>query len=111
MRANSLLTTDGQWDGSAAAYIVASRNVIDVWFGLRRDFRTGYDDPVLRETAVAEDDLAVVLGARFGALVLETVQQINNEASYGQIRLVSSGYRSNRQKLDGAARPQHPDAK
>jgi hypothetical protein len=29
--------------------------------------------------------------------VLETVQQINNEASYGQIRLVSSGYRSNRQ--------------
>jgi hypothetical protein len=97
LRANSLLTTDGQWDGSAAAYIVASRNVIDVWFGLRRDFRTGYDDPVLRETAVAEDDLAVVLGARFGALVLETVQQINNEASYGQIRLVSSGYRSNRQ--------------
>jgi hypothetical protein len=97
LRANSLLTTDGQWDGSAAAYIVASRNVIDVWFGLRRDFRTGYDDPVLRETAVAEDDLAVVLGARFGALVLETVQQINNEASYGQIRLVSSGYRSSRQ--------------
>ena len=97
LRANSLLTTDGQWDGSAAAYFVASRNAIDVWFGLRRDFRTGYDDPVLRETAAAEDDLAVVFGARFGALVIETVQQTSNDASYGQIRLVSSGYRSNRQ--------------
>ncbi len=95
LRANSLLTTDGQWDGSAAAFIVASRKAIDVWFGLRRDYRTGYDDAVLRETAAAEDDLAVVLGARFGALVIETVQQINNEASYGQLRLVSSGYRSN----------------
>ncbi len=97
LRANSLLTTDGQWDGSAAAYFVASRNAIDVWFGLRQDFRTGYDDPVLRETAAAEDDLAVVFGARFGALVVETVQQTRNDASYGQIRLVSSGYRSNRQ--------------
>ena len=97
LRANSLFTTDGQWDGSAAAYLVASRNAIDVWFGLRQDFRTGYDDPVLRETAAAEDDLAVVFGARFGALVVETVQQTSNDASYGQIRLVSSGYRSNRQ--------------
>ncbi len=97
LRANSLVTTDGQWDGSAAAYIVASRNAIDVWLGLRQDFRTGYDDPVLRETAAAEDDLAVVFGARFGALVIETVQQTNNDASYGQIRLVSSDYRPNRQ--------------
>jgi len=35
-----------------------------------------------------------VLGVRFGALVLETVQQINNDASYGQLRLVSSGMRA-----------------
>ena len=97
LRANSLVSSDGQRDGSAAAFIVASRNAVDIWFGLRRDFRTGHDDPVLRETAAAEDDLAVVIGARFGALVIETVQQTSNDASYGQIRLVSSGYRSNRQ--------------
>lgn len=102
LRANSLVTTDGQWDGSAAAFVVASRNAIDVWLGLRRDFRTGYEDAVLRETAAAEDDLAVVLGARFGALVIETVQQANNGASYGQLRLVSSGYRSKQQSFPPA---------
>lgn len=92
-RVNSLVTSDGQWDSSAALYAVANRRAIDVWFGLRRDWRNGYNDPVLRETAAAEDDLAVVFGVRFGALVLETVQQLNNDASYGQLRLVSTGGR------------------
>ena len=91
LRVNSLVTSDNQWDGSAALFAVANRRAIDLWFGLRRDWRNGYNDPVLRETASAEDDLAVVLGARFGALVLETVQQLNNDASFGQLRLVSSG--------------------
>jgi len=90
-RINSLVTSDAQWDGSAALYAVASRRSLDVWFGLRRDWRSGYEAPVLRETAAAEDDLAIVLGVRFGALVIETVQQLNNEASYGQVRLVSTG--------------------
>jgi hypothetical protein len=91
LRVNSLFTSDDQWDGSAALFAVANRRAVDLWFGLRRDWRTGYEDPVRRETAAAEDDLAVVLGARFGALVLETVQQLNNDASYGQLRLVSTG--------------------
>lgn len=91
LRASSLLTSGGQWDGSAGLFAVASKPGIDLWLGLRRDWRSGYDDPVLRETAAAEDDLAIVFGARFGALVLETVQQLNNDASYGQLRLVSSG--------------------
>jgi hypothetical protein len=91
LRVNSLVTSDAQWDGSAALFAVANRRAIDLWFGLRRDWRNGYDDPVVRETASAEDDLAVVLGVRFGALVLETVQQLNNDASYGQIRLLSTG--------------------
>ena len=91
LRVNSLVTSDTQWDGSAALFAVANRRAIDLWFGLRRDWRRGYDDPVERETASAEDDLAVVLGVRFGALVLETVQQLNNDASFGQLRLVSSG--------------------
>ena len=91
LRVNSLVTSDDQWDGSAALFAVANRRAIDLWFGLRRDWRNGYDNPVQRETAAAEDDLAIVFGARFGALVLETVQQLNNDASFGQLRLVSSG--------------------
>ena len=91
LRVNSLVTSDDQWDGSAALFAVANRRAIDLWFGLRRDWRNGYDDPVQRETAAAEDDLAIVFGVRFGALVLETVQQLNNDASFGQLRLVSSG--------------------
>jgi hypothetical protein len=93
LRANSLLTSGGQWDSSAGLYAVASRPAIDIWLGIRHDWRSGYEGAVLRETAAAEDDSAIVLGARFGALVLETVQQVNNDASYGQLRLVSSGVR------------------
>lgn len=90
IRAGSLLTSGGQWDSSAAAFLVASKRDLGFWIGLRRDWRHGYDDPVLRETAAAEDDLALVLGARWRSLVLETVQQIDNDASYGQVRVVAS---------------------
>jgi len=94
IRGNSLLTGDGQWDSSLGAYAIASRDAVDVWLGLRHDWRLGYDrDPVQAATAAAEQDLAVVLGVRFGALLLETVQQTRNEASYGQLRLISSGRR------------------
>jgi len=94
LRASSLATTGGQWDNSASLIAVLSRPSIDLWLGLRSDWRTGYDDVVLRETAEVEDDLAVVIGARFGALVIETSQQLNNDGSYGQLRLVSTGRRN-----------------
>lgn len=95
LRAGSLLTTDGQWDSTAGAFAVANRNSIDVWLGVRHDWRSGYNaDNVQAETARAEADTAVVIGVRFGALMLETVQQLNNDASYGQLSLVSSGFRS-----------------
>ncbi len=94
LRASSLITSAGQWDSTAGLFAVASRPAIDVWLGIRRDWRSGYDGAVLSETAAAEDDLAIVFGVRFGALVLETVQQVNNDASYGQLRLVSSGVRT-----------------
>lgn len=101
LRAASLLTTDGQWDSTAGAFAVAKRNSIDVWLGLRHDWRSGYDaDNVQVETARAEDDTAVVIGVRFGALMLETVQQLNNDASYGQLSLVSSGFRSTNTHID-----------
>jgi hypothetical protein len=93
-RVGSLATTRGQWDSTISAHAVASRGLIDLWLGVRADWREGYDADVLGETARAEEDVAVVLGARFGALVIETVQQLNNDASYGQLRLVSTDRRN-----------------
>jgi len=90
VRATTLITSDSQWDSALAIQAIISKPTTDIWLGLRGDWRDGYDSPVLRETADAEDDLAVVLGARIGPLVIETVQQLNNKSSYGQIRLISS---------------------
>ena len=89
LRGRTLATSDGQLDASAAAFAVATRGSFDVWTGLRQDWRAGYDEPIQRATAAAEQDLAFVLGLRFGGLVLETVQQFEQEGSYGQLRLVS----------------------
>ncbi len=102
LRASSLLSSSGQWDSSAGLFALTGKPGMDFWLGIRRDWRSGYDDLVLRETAEAEDDLAIVLGARFGALVIETVQQVNNDASYGQIRLMSTGVRTARSDGDAA---------
>lgn len=101
LRAGSHLTTDGQWDSAAGAFAVASRSTVGLWLGIRHDWRSGYNvDNVQTETARAEADTAVVIGVRFGALVLETVQQLNNDASYGQLGLVSSGFRSSNGNVD-----------
>jgi len=89
-RAASLVSSGGQWDSSISMHAVISRPAVDIWMGLRSDWRDGHDGAVLRETADAEEDLAAVLGVRIGPLVIETVQQFNNKASYGQIRLISS---------------------
>ncbi len=90
-RAGALATADGQVDGVAGLYAVASRRQWDLWLGVRRDWRNGYDaDFVLRDAAAQEDKAAVSFGVRFGALVLETVQRIDSSASYGQLSFVSS---------------------
>ena len=89
LRGTALVSTAGELDTSAGAYGTVSHGVFDAWLGLRLDGRSGYDAEVLRQTANAEDDLAVVIGIRWGPVVLETVQQVNNDASYGQLRLIS----------------------
>jgi hypothetical protein len=89
LRGRALATSDGQLDSSAAAFAVAMHGSFDVWAGLRQDWRSGYEEPIQRATAVAEEDLSFVLGLRFGGLVLETVQQLDQDGSYGQLRLVS----------------------
>ncbi|MEJ2604620.1 MAG: hypothetical protein P8172_15275, partial [Gammaproteobacteria bacterium] len=91
LRGRTLATSDGQLDASAAAFALARRGNFDLWTGLRQDWRSGYDEPIQRATAAAEEELAFVLGVRFGAFVLETVQQFDGDASYGQLRLLSRG--------------------
>ena len=100
LQASTLTTTAGQWDSSAAVLGVLSKPGNDIWLGIRSDWRTGYDDTVLRETARAEKDIAIVLGVRFGPLILETTQQLDNDASYGQLRLVSSAESRHRRRTD-----------
>jgi hypothetical protein len=92
LRGAALWTSGGQFDASTGAYGVASRRTMDFWIGLRRDWRTGYTEPVLVETARQEQDLAAVFGLRWGPVVFETVQQFNNEASYGELRVIASGF-------------------
>lgn len=94
LRGSTLVTGDGQWDSALGGYAVANRRSLELWFGLRSDWREGYDrDAIQADTAEAESDVAVVLGMRFGALILETVQQVNNKASYGQLKFFSDGSR------------------
>ena len=92
LRGSALWASDGQLDAAAGAYGVAGKGSVDFWLGLRHDWRSGYEEPVLIETATAEQDLAAVFGLRWGPLIFETVQQFDNKASYGQVRLVASGF-------------------
>jgi hypothetical protein len=86
LRGSSLLTTDGQWDNALGLYAVSSRNAVDAWLGLRRDWRSGYDrDAVQSATARAESELAVVAGVRFGAAALGTAED------RARVRYVSPG--------------------
>jgi hypothetical protein len=94
LRGTALATTGGEWDTVAGIYGTLSRGTFDAWLGLRRDWRSGYDAAVFRETASAEDDLAVAIGIHWGPVVLETVQQLNNDASYGQLRLIAVNHGS-----------------
>ncbi|MEO1203054.1 MAG: hypothetical protein AAFX10_10110, partial [Pseudomonadota bacterium] len=90
LRGSLLATTDGQLDASFGAYGMLEHARFDLWAGLRSDWREGYDSLVVGSTARAESDTAAVLGFAWGPLLVETVQQFDNDASYGSIRLVSS---------------------
>ena len=104
-RAGALVTADGQVDAVAGLYAVAKRRQVDLWLGLRRDWRSGYDlDFVLDDAAREEAKLGVAFGARFGALVIETVQRIDSSASYGQLSFVSSAKTRGDASASGPAR-------
>ena len=91
VRGGALATADGQFDGVAGLYAIASRPGFDLWLGARRDWREGYNaDNVQIETAAAESKMAIAYGARLGSVVLEVVQRSDSEASYGQMSFVTS---------------------
>jgi len=92
LRGSALWASDGQLDAAAGIYGIAGKGSFDFWFGLRHDWRSGYEEPVLIETAFVEEDLAAVIGLRWGPIIFETVQQFENKGSYGQIRLVAAGF-------------------
>jgi hypothetical protein len=92
LRGSALWASDGQLDSAMGVYLTAGRRSLDMWIGLRQDWRSGYEEPVLIETAFVEEDLAVVIGLRWGPIIFETVQQFENKGSYGQIRLVAAGF-------------------
>jgi hypothetical protein len=92
LRGSALWASDGQLDSALGAYATAAKDSVDLWIGLRHDWRSGYEAPVLAETAFAEEDLAAVFGLRWGPIIFETVQQFDKKASYGQIRLVAAGF-------------------
>jgi hypothetical protein len=90
-RAGALTTADGQVDGVAGLYAVASRPGFDLWLGLRQDWREGYSADIVQiETAAEESKTAISYGIRLGSLVIETVQRFDSSASYGQLSFVSS---------------------
>jgi hypothetical protein len=102
LRGSALWASDGQLDAALGAYGTAGKGAVDLWVGLRHDWRSGYEAPVLVETALAEEDLAAVFGLRWGPIVFETVQQFDNKASYGQIRLVAAGFGEERRDAAGS---------
>ncbi len=100
LRGSALWASDGQLDAAIGAYGVASRKSVDIWLGARNDWRSGYEDPLLVEVSGQEEDLAVVFGLRWGPVIFETVQQLDNDASYGQVRLIAAGFGEERAGSD-----------
>lgn len=89
LHGTTLLTTDGQWDGTVSASLTARRGVFDAWLGLRGDWREGYDqDAVQRATADNEQQLYGVLGLRWGPVLLETAQTAGNDA-FGRLSFLA----------------------
>jgi hypothetical protein len=91
-RASTLLTTDAEWDGSVGLSAVAAKRWFQGWLGVQGDWRTGHDrDNVSGETAEFEQGAGVVLGFRFGPLLMETVQHFDGDAAWGHLSLISTG--------------------
>jgi len=103
LQGSALGTSAGALDAAAGAYAVVRRGALDIWVGLRQDWRTGYDEPILAAVADEEQDVAAVLGLHWGPVAFESVQQFDHKASYGQIRVSAAGFDASRSSSRGAA--------
>jgi hypothetical protein len=82
----TLVTSDGQWDGTAIANLTLGRGLLDFWLGLRGDWRSGYDqDPVQSRVADNEAGAYVSVGVRYGPVVVETVQGFDDDKAFGRV--------------------------
>ena len=86
----TLLTTDGQSDGTLQASATVRRGIFDAWLGLRGDWRSGYDqDQVQSEVADNEEGLYVNVGVRFGPILVETTQGFDDDKAFGRVSVFS----------------------
>ena len=86
----ALATADGQWDATLSANAVIRNRFTTLWLGLREDWRENYDaDFVQIATAQSESGTSVTFGIGAGPVVLETVQGLDNKASFGRLVFTS----------------------
>ena len=84
-----LQTSDGQFDATLGVYGLLKYRDIDLWLGLRGDWRNGYErDVVQRQVAEHERGAALALGLAYGPLRLETIEGIGgNQNTFGRLVL------------------------
>lgn len=88
--ATGLVSTGQQWDATLAANVVMSNPSTTLWLGIREDWRENYDlDFVQQATALSESGTSLVLGLGFGPVLFETVQGLDENASYGRLIFTS----------------------
>jgi hypothetical protein len=88
--ATGLVSTEQQRDATLAANVVMSHPSTTLWLGIREDWRENYDmDFVQQATALSESGTSLVFGLGFGPVLFETVQGLDDNASYGRLIFTS----------------------
>jgi hypothetical protein len=88
--ATGLVSTQRQWDAALAANVVVRNSNTMLWLGIREDWHENYElDFVQHATALSESGTSLVFGLGFGPVVFETVQGLDDNASYGRLILTS----------------------
>lgn len=85
----ALQTSDGQFDATLGGYGLIRYRDLDIWYGLRGDWREGYNrDIVQHSVAEQERGVSLALGIAYGPLRLESIEGIgDNRNSYGRLVL------------------------
>jgi len=89
---SALISSDGQSDGTIGVYGLFHYQGLDLWTGLRSDWRSGYErDIVQRLTAQHERGMAMAVGISYGPVRLETIEGIgDNTNSFGRLVLTAT---------------------